>query len=259
MKLYFKYVKMLLKAEMAYKASFIMLSIGQFFVPFTVFIGFYMLFERFGTIKGYSFYEVALCYGIAHLSFASAECVIRGFDNFSAMIREAGFDRLLLRPRNLALQVLGSRFEFSRVGRLGQSLVVLCIAFSGLEVPWPWWKGVLLVMMILGGIAIFAGIFILVSTMCFWTIQGTEIANIFTDGGRELCQFPLNIYQLNFQRFFTFVIPFGMATYYPLLVLLDRKDPNWFYIASPIFGVLFLVPCVLIWYQGVKHYQSCGS
>lgn len=259
MRLYLKYLKMLLKAEMVYRTSFILLSIGQFFLPFTVFIGFAMLFKKFGSVKGYSFYEMALCYSVAHFAYALSECFVRGFDSFSSLIREGGFDRLMLRPRNLALQVLGSRFEFSRIGRIAQSIIVFVIAFSGLEVNWYWWKSLLLLLMIMGGCAVFSGIFILVSTMCFWTVQGTELANIFTDGGRELSQFPLNIYQSAFRKFFTFVIPFGMATYYPLLVLLDRLTPKWFYVVSPIYGLLFLVPCMVIWYQGVKHYQSCGS
>lgn len=259
MRLYMQYLKMLLKSEMTYKTSFVMLSIGQFFVPFSVFIGFYMLFERFGTVKGYSFFEMALCYGVIHCSFAASESIVRGFDSFSILIREAGFDRLLLRPRNLVLQVLGSRFEFSRVGRLAQSFVVLGIAITGLEFPWVWWKVLLLAMMILSGMAIFSGIFILVSTMCFWTIQGTELANIFTDGGRELSQFPLDIYKSLFRKFFTFVVPFGMANYYPLMVVLGRKSPEWYFILTPLYGVLFLIPCVLIWYQGVKRYQSTGS
>ena len=41
----------------------------------------------------------------------------------------------------------------------------------------------------------FTGIFILAATLCFWTIQGLEVANIFTDGGREMAQYPLIIYQ----------------------------------------------------------------
>lgn len=259
MKLYLKYLQMLLRAEMAYRTSFTLLSVGQFFVPFSVFIGFYMLFERFGTVKGYSFYEMALCYGIIHCGFATSEAVVRGFDGFSTMVREAGFDRLLLRPRNLALQVLGSRFEFSRIGRLAQSLVVLGIALSGLELDWSWWKVLLLILMLVSGTAIFSGIYILVSTLCFWTVQGTELANIFTDGGRELSQFPLDIYKSGFRKFFTFVIPFGMANYYPLLVILGKTSAKWVYLISPLYGILFLLPCVVIWYKGVKRYQSCGS
>ena len=54
MKLYFKYMSILLKSQMQYRASFWLLSIGQFFVPFSVFAGLYFLFERFGSIRGWS-------------------------------------------------------------------------------------------------------------------------------------------------------------------------------------------------------------
>ena len=39
MKLYFKYVGMLLKSQMQYKASFIMTALGQFLVSLTAFLG----------------------------------------------------------------------------------------------------------------------------------------------------------------------------------------------------------------------------
>lgn len=259
MRLFMKYLNMQLNNELAYRTSFIFLTIGQFFVPFSTFIGFAMLFQRFGNIKGYSFSEMALCYGVIQCAFGIAECLVRGFDTFSNLIREGGFDRLLLRPRSLVLQVLGSKFEFSKIGKLLQGGVALSIGLSGLSVAWPLWKSVLLVTMILSGAAVFSGIFILVSTMCFWTVEGVELANVLTDGGRELAQFPLNIYRDGFRKFFTFGIPFGMANYYPLLVLLGRTEAQWYYILAPLYGIIFLVPCVLIWYQGVKKYQSCGS
>ncbi len=259
MRLFIQYLKMQLNNELAYRTSFILLTIGQFFVPFSVFIGFAMLFQRFGNIKGYSFSEMALCYGVIQCAFAIAECLVRGFDTFSNLIREGGFDRLLLRPRGLVIQVLGSKFEFSKIGKLLQSLIAIGIGLAGLNVPWPLWKSFLLTAMILSGAAIFSGIFILFSTMCFWTVEGMELANVLTDGGRELAQFPLNIYRDGFRRFFTFVIPFGMANYYPLLVLMDRTEAHWYNILAPLYGIIFLLPCVLIWYQGVKKYQSCGS
>jgi ABC-2 type transport system permease protein len=56
-------------------------------------------------------------------------------------------------------------------------------------------KAVTLFFMITSGVLIFTGIYMLAATMCFWTVQGLEVANIFTDGGREMAQYPLNIYQ----------------------------------------------------------------
>lgn len=114
--------------------------------------------------------------------------------------------------------------------------------------------------MIICGILIFAGIFILVSTMCFWTVQGLELANIFTDGGREMSQYPLSIYKKWVTRFFTFVIPFGCVNYMPLMYILEKGAfNNNLYMFVPLAGILFIIPCILIWLIGVRYYKSTGS
>ncbi|MDF2921131.1 MAG: rane protein [Paenibacillaceae bacterium] len=261
MRLYMKYISILFKSQLQYRASFLLLSFGQFFIPFFVFAGMYFLFERFGQIRGWSFFETALCFSVIHMAFSVSECFVRGFDNFSSLVVSGDFDRLLLRPRTTVLQVLGSKFEFSRVGRLLQSLIVLCWAVWNLQVDWTVLKAAVLLLMVLSGVCIFSGIYMLAATMCFWTIQGLEIANIFTDGGREMAQYPINIYHKAIARFFTFVIPFGCANYLPLLYILDRTGDGYphVYILAPFWGLLFLLPCLWVWTIGVRHYRSTGS
>jgi ABC-2 type transport system permease protein len=178
MKLYFKYLSILLKSQMQYKVSFWLLSLGQFFVPLSVFAGLYFLFNRFNTIKGWNFFEVALCFSIVHMSFAIAECFVRGFDSFSGLVSNGDFDRLLVRPRGTVIQVMGSRFEFTRVGRLVQSIAILIWALFNLRIDWDISRIVTFILMITSGVSVFAGIFILAATMCFWTIQAIEVANI---------------------------------------------------------------------------------
>ncbi|WP_339208554.1 ABC-2 family transporter protein [Paenibacillus sp. FSL K6-3182] len=260
MRLFGKYILIMFKSQTQYLTSFWLLSLGQFFVPFSVFAGLYFMFERFGQIEGWNFQEVALCFSIIHMSFAISECFARGFDSFSTLVVNGDFDRLLVRPRSTVLQVLGSKFEFSRVGRLLQSVIILTWALSELTIEWTLLKTITLIFMILSGVFVFSGIFILAATMCFWTVQGLEIANIFTDGGREMAQYPLSIYKKWVTRFFTFVIPFGSVNYLPLLYLLDRTSGNeLLYMISPIAGILFILPCLIVWNIGVRHYRSTGS
>ncbi|MCS7460476.1 ABC-2 family transporter protein [Paenibacillus doosanensis] len=260
MKLYFQYMLILLKSQMQYRVSFLLLTLGQCLTPFTMFAGVYFMFERFGQIQGWTFYEVALCFAVTYMAFAITECFVRGFDVFSSLVVSGDFDRLLVRPRSTALQVLGSRFEFARIGRLLLSAAVLVWAASSINIDWTPLKVTALLLMVSGGVVIFTGIFILAASISFWTVQGLEIANIFTDGGREMTQYPLTIYQKWVRRFFTFVIPFGCANYLPLLFILGREGANHpIYAFIPLAGFLFLVPCLLVWNIGVRHYRSTGS
>jgi ABC-2 type transport system permease protein len=98
------------------------------------------------------------------------------------------------------------------------------------------------------------------ATQCFWTIEGIEVTNIFTDGGREMAQYPLSIYKEWVKKFFTYVIPFGAINYLPLMYILEKdgvvSNINMF---IPLTGVAFIIPCLIVWHFGVKHYKSTGS
>lgn len=62
MKLYRRYLSILLKCQMQYKASFFMTCAGSFLVSFTAFLGLYFMFSRFYTVEGFTISEVLLCY-----------------------------------------------------------------------------------------------------------------------------------------------------------------------------------------------------
>lgn len=257
--LYFKYLKILLKVQMQYRISFWLLTAGQFLAPLTALAAVYFLFARFGSLKGWDFFEVALCFSIIHMSFALSQCLGRGFDAFSGLVVSGEFDRFLVRPQSTLVQVMGSQIELSRIGRLFQSIAVFIWTVMNLNIHWNIAKVITLALMTASGVFIFLGIFMLAATLCFWTIRGIEVVNIFTDGGKELAQYPLDIYKKWVTRFFTFVIPFGCVNYLPLLYVLDRGEGSSLYMLAPLAGILFLAPCILVWNYGVRHYQSTGS
>ncbi len=260
MRLYFKYLTIHFKSQLQYRTSFLLLCLGQFLIPFTVFAGMYFMFDRFGTLLEWRFFEAALCFAVIHLSFSLGEVFCRGFDVFSSLVAGGDFDRVLVRPRNTVLQVLGSKFEFTRIGRLLQSTIVLLWALNNLETQWTLVKVIILICMVLNGVFIFSGIFIIMATFCFWTVQGLEVANVFTDGGREMAQYPLNIYEKWVVKFFTFVIPFGAVSYMPLMYILGKQEGDaWQYMLLPFAGLLFMGASLVIWQFGVRHYRSTGS
>ena len=58
------------------------------------------MFTRFDNIKGFTMYEVLLCFSIIQFGFAFNEVFARGVDKFDDLIIQGNFDRLLLRPKN---------------------------------------------------------------------------------------------------------------------------------------------------------------
>lgn len=258
MKLYFKYVGMLLKSQMQYKASFIMTALGQFLVSFTTFLGVYFMFSRFHSVNGYEFSEILICFSIMLMAFSITECFVRGFDVFPRLIQSGNLDRILVRPRNEIFQVLTSNIEFSRVGRLFQSILMLAYAVPTSGIVWTFDKVMTVVLMIIGGMAVFASLFVLYAGISFFTIEGLEFMNIFTDGSREFGKYPLSIYGEGILKFFTYVIPIALFQYYPFLYLIGRSN-NIGLIFLPLFGFAFMIPCYFFFRFGLRKYKSTGS
>jgi ABC-2 type transport system permease protein len=241
-----------------YRLNMLFVIIGQSSNTLFAYLGIWVLFERFGHLDGWTFAEVALCFGITMTSFAATEFFARGFDMFSNLVRSGDFDRVLLRPRGTVLQVLCSDIEFTRFGKLAVSVSVLVYSIGNIAITWSALRIVTLALMLVCGVFIFSGLFMIGAAMCFWTVEGLEVINIFTYGGNQLASYPLTIYSKWMRRFFTFIIPFGCFNYLPLMYLTGRAD-NPLYAFTPLLGAAFLAPCLFVWRIGVRRYLSTGN
>lgn len=256
--LYLHYISIHIRGMMQYKTSFLLTMIGQFLISFNVFLGIYFMFQRFHEVEGFSYQEVLLCYAIILMEFSLAEMTARGFDIFPGMVKSGNFDRVLVRPQNEILQVLGSQFELTRIGRMLQAIVMFGYGIVMSNVNWTAAKIITVFCMLLGGTAVFTGLFLIYAALCFFTLDGLEFMNVFTDGAREFGKYPVGIYGKKMLLFMTFVIPYALIQYYPLLYLLGRRT-DIYYVFLPLIACLFLLPCYLLWKFGVRRYQSSGS
>lgn len=216
------------------------------------------MFARFHSVNGFTYAEVLLCFSVILMSFSLAEFFVRGFDTFSSIISNGEFDRIMLRPKNEMFQVLASKIEFSRIGRIIQAIIMLIYAIAATHISWSALKIITLLLMLIGGFVMFSGLFIVYAAFSFFTIEGLEFMNIFTDGGREFGRYPMSVYGKSVLRFCTYIIPMALVQYYPLLYVLGKTN-DAFCIAAPLFAFLFFLPCYLFWKCGVRHYKSTGS
>jgi viologen exporter family transport system permease protein len=263
-RLYCRYIRVSIHAQMQYPGSFVMVAVGQFAATVMEFVGVWALFGRFGQIRGWTLGEVAIFWGTVNISFAIADAVTRGFDVFGVQFVKTGnFDRLLLRPRATVLQLFGHELRLSRLGRLMQGILVMAIGTHLLALRWTVPMLLRLGMAVAGGFALFTGILILQATLAFWTVESLEIANTLTYGGVEAVQYPIDIYAKWFRDFLIFAVPLGCVAYFPVVGILGHADPlgapRWFDTLSPLVGFLFFTVSLGIWRFGVLHYTSTGS
>lgn len=258
LKLYFKYIRMTIVSQMEYKTSFIMMTTGNFVLQVIEFIGVLALFERFGHINGWTLYEVAVFYGLISSAFAIAESFGRGYDVFPRHVRQGTFDQMLLRPRSLTLQILGSEFQMMRIGRLLQGMLVMIFGLVSLETKLSLEGYLLIGLSIMGGVCIFTGLFIIQATMSFFTIQSLEVMNAFTYGGVQTAQYPITIYKKWFQRLFTTVIPIGAISYFPLSAIMRDGSLMLAYM-TPLLGIGFMLVTIGVFRGGTRYYCSTGS
>lgn len=258
LKLYRHYIAINIRSMLQFKSSFILTMLGQFLVSFNVFLGIYYMFRRFPSVKGYSYSEVILCFAIMLMEVTLAECIASGFDSFAGMIRRGEFDRVMVRPQNEILQVLGSKLNLSKLGRMLQAIAMFLYGIAASEISWTIHKIITVILMLIGGTVLFTGLFLIYAALCFFTLDGLELMNIFTDGAREFGRYPVGIYGKRMLQCCTFIIPYALVQYYPLQYLLDRTT-SVAYMFMPLMAIVFFLPCYILWRFGVRHYKSSGS
>lgn len=263
-RLYRRLVGMQIRTQAQYKINLTIDIATYFGVTCGEFLAIILYFGPFPTLLGWHIGEVVLLYGVMSVSFGIAELLGAGIDNFADTIRLGEFDRVLLRPVSAFTQVVGSDFRLRRFGRISEGIAAFALALYLLpEVQWSLLKVVVLLLGIASGSVIFLAVMLLGATLCFWTIETTELLNSLTYGGREMLSYPLTIYSPVMQRFFLFIVPLAFSSYVPTCYVLGRPMPfglpPLLAFSAPLFAGVFALISGYIWRFGVRHYQSTGS
>lgn len=257
MRLYLKFFAIHIKTEMAYRASFFLSLLGRLMLLINILLGLVFLMGRFDSIGGYQLPEILLGYGVILTGFSLAEGLARGFDAFSKILREAVFDRILVRPRSVVFQVICQDLRLESLFNAGYALAVLGYAVVYSAIDWTPVKVLVLVAMVVCAALLFFGVFMVCAALCFVTLEGLEVINIFTDGVREYSKYPFHIYGKGILTILTCVVPMALVQYWPMRYLMGT-GPGW-YGVLPLISLLFLLPCYGLWRLGLRRYTSTGS
>lgn len=257
--LYAQLLRANMLCEMQYKGWPVML-VQVAFVVISDPISLIFLFTRFGSIGIWSVERVLLLYAMAVTSYGLAETFCRGFDYFpSRMVKTGDFDRLLLRPAPLSVQVAGSFFHIHRMARAVSGLVCIFWCLRRQGIPIGAGEVLLLLLALCSGFLLYTGVLIFTSGLAIFTVESLDWIYIFTNASYQITRCPVDYQPRTLRRIFTCFMPVLMVTYYPASVLCAWGEPLWKGLLCLPAALLFLLLSGFIWRFGVRHYRSTGS
>jgi len=258
MKLFRNYLGMHLKSSLEYKSAFILTLISQGLVMVIELFTIYALFSKFKLLSIYDVYSLILGFSTMWLAFSSVEMLARGFDNFYKLIVNGNFDLLLIRPRTLFIQILGSEICYEKFSRVFIAFILFIYSSTKVIRHFSLNKLLLLIQMYLGCTVVILSLFIIGASLCFYTVQGLEAANVFTYGTKQVGEYPMGIFNKTIKFIFTFIIPISLTNYYPIEYLKENTT-NVLYLLMPYGSIPIFVVSLFIFRLGIKKYTSTGS
>jgi ABC-2 type transport system permease protein len=257
--LLFDYFTQYAKVRIGYRGDFF-ISLGASFAA-TVFGLFFVvvLFQKVPQLAGWRFEEVLFLYGFSLIPYGLFNVVSSNLYEFgNTYIIEGKFDRILLRPISSLFQIL---FETFRIESLQETITgIFCMAWASarLHISWPPWKIATFVFFAACAGVIYISIFLMLTTVSFWFEDRIGVHppvwNVIAFG-----RYPLSIYNAAVQFVLCWIIPFGLASFYPSVRMLGKTVHPEYAPLVPVVAVVFLTIAISLWNLGTQRYSSTGS
>jgi viologen exporter family transport system permease protein len=257
--LLFDYFAQYAKVRVSYRGDFFISLLTSFAA--TVFgLGFVVvLFQKAPRLAGWRFEEELFLYGFSLIPYGVFNVVsVNLYDFGNNYIIEGKFDRVLLRPISSLFQVLFETFRIESVQEIATGIFCMWWATKHLGLIWTPGKFAMLLFFGLCAGIIYVSIFLILTTVSFWFEDRIGVHppvwNIIAFG-----RWPLSIYSGAVQFFLCWIIPFGLASYYPSVRMLGRTVTPEYARLVPVVAAVFLVLAISLWNLGTRHYSSTGS
>jgi ABC-2 type transport system permease protein len=257
--LLFDYFTQYAKVRVSYRGDFFISLITSFAATCFSLAFVIVLFQKVPRLADWRFEEVLFLYGFSLIPYGLFNIIsLNLYDFGNTYIIEGKFDRVLLRPVSSLFQVLFEAFRIESLQEVATGTFCVVWASRALHVAWTLPKiGLFLFFGLCAGI-IYVSVFLILTTVSFWWEDRIGVHppvwNVIAFG-----RYPLSIYSGAVQFFLCWIIPFGLASYYPSVRLLGRTVTPGYAPLVPVVAAAFFVVALLLWNTGTRHYSSTGS
>jgi ABC-2 type transport system permease protein len=257
--LFFDYFSQYAKVRVSYRGDFFISLATSFAATICALSFVVVLFQKVPQLAGWRFEEVLFLYGFSLIPYGIFNIISLNLYEFgSTYIIEGKFDRVLLRPISSLFQVLFETFRIESFQEVATGVFCMWWATRHLGLAWTPTKVAMLFLFGLCAGIIYISVFLMLSTVSFWFEDRIGVHppvwNVMAFG-----RYPLSIYSGVVQFFLCWIIPFGLASFYPSVRMLGRTISPQYAPLVPVVAVVFLTIAISLWNFGTHHYSSTGT
>jgi len=257
-RVYWMLQKNFVKSRMAYRADFLISSVGLVTQGLLNLGVLWVLLDASGQLAGWTFDDIVFIYAFYLLAISPYQIVFENMWELRFSLQEGAFLKYYFRPLNMLVYFLAEKIDLKGISQLVLAVGLMGWASSNAGVAWGFGNLLLFLLALAGAAITFGAIFMLTSCAGFWIINSWPVL-AFMLRVRDMAPFPTNVFSGALRFFLTFVLPVTFVAYVPASELL-AEAPSILRMLSPIpVGLLLAALAYAVWLAGVRHYDGTGS
>ena len=243
------HIKISIQSSISLRESFLLQSFFMLFSNLIFFSFWWIYFNNFNSIKGWTLSDIACLYGIVNGAYGIFTVFLGGSRYIARMVSEGDLDMLIVKPKNLLLQIMGSKSTSSGWGDIVSSVVFLALSGYSTMINLPF-----LVLFIFTACIVIASFSIMIGSLAFWIGDSHTISKQIFEFLLTFSNYPKSIYAGAIKVFLLTVVPSGFIGFVPIETIKNQSLSGVLYIVG--FTLIYAYCASKIFYCGLRNYSS---
>ena len=249
LRLFYAYIKANLSSAMEYRISFIVQVVGMMLNNACFIVFWWVLFQRFNSIGGYSFTDIMFIWALASSAYGFAFAIFANSRTLTNTIINGELDTYLLQPKDVFFSFIFGRTFVPSWGDLLYGYVLMGVIIKASLIQYLLFT----LFIILGGTLITAVVMI-AETLTFFLGNNNSLGRSWEELMSTFCIYPDSIFT-NWVRWVIYsIMPAGFIVFIPRKIFFGF---HWeLLIGLVAIDILYIVFAYWFFNKGLKKYES---
>jgi len=256
--LFREYLANYIKTKLTYRADFWVEVLSDLMFSAMNLIFIFVVFTHTPSLGDWSEAEVVFVYGYFMIPYGIFSTFSNLWNFSERYITKGEMDRILTRPANSLAQVMLENVDPPSLIGSFVGLGIMGVAWGRLGLPFHWYDPLVLIVMVLGSVLIYLGLYTALAAISFYSDAPTGIGPLIYNI-QNYGRYPIQIYNKGIRFLLTWLLPFAFVGVYPASFFLERHADRTMAWLTPVVGLIVGAIGLIVWNSGVKRYRGAGS